>query len=135
MTNQSLTPEAAADAVSKLALMAYFPGDCDTRASLVWVLLRLVETEEQLDWLVERALQLYARWPGVGEIRALYCSRFRPRDGAETYSETYPRGFPHERRAAEIPPLPPGMAATTDAEFEAALRLAAKVKSFPSGKR
>jgi hypothetical protein len=132
---KELTPEVAADAVSKLALMAFFPGDSDTRGALIWALLQFVETEEQLDWLVERALQLYARWPGVGEIRALYCSRYKPRDGAETYSETYPRGFPHESRASEMPPLPPGVGATTDAEFEAALRLAAKVKSFPSGKR
>ena len=101
---KELTPEVAADAVSKLALMAFFPGDSDTRGALIWALLQFVETEEQLDWLVERALQLYARWPGVGELRALYCSRFKPRDGVEAYSEIYQSGFPHQTPAPKALP-------------------------------
>src|SRR5215831_19020667 len=98
-----LTPEVAARAVAKLGLMAFFPGDPDTRGALIHVLMELVETEDQLAWLIERALKLYSRWPGVGEIRALYCSRFKPKDGAEAYSEMYQSGFPHESARPEIP--------------------------------
>ena len=76
--------------------MAFFPSDPEVRAALVTVLMNLVETEEQLDWLVNRALRLYAKWPGVAELRALYCSRFKPRDGIESYSTVYLDGIPPE---------------------------------------
>jgi hypothetical protein len=92
--------------------------------------MNLVDTQEHLDWLVDRALKLYARWPGVGEIRALYCSRHRPKDGATTYSEVYESGYPSERSPAPLP-LPPGHASTADAEFERELRTAAKLKKMP----
>src|SRR4029453_11515390 len=52
-----LTPETAAAGVAKMALMAFFPGDPDIRAALVSVFMDLVDTEEQLDWLVNRALR------------------------------------------------------------------------------
>jgi hypothetical protein len=82
--------------------MAFFPGNPDTRAALIWVLMELVETEEQLDWLVGRALKVYAAWPGIAEPRALYCSRFKPKDGAEAYSTVYPNGIPSERPTTQI---------------------------------
>jgi hypothetical protein len=126
--SKNLTPEAAASAVSKLALMAFFPGDPDTRSALIWALMQLVETEEQLDWLIERALKLYTRWPGVGEIRALYCSRFKPKDGVEAYSEIYQGGFPHESPAPKAPPAREVLT-TADPELAKQLR-AAKVKTL-----
>lgn len=92
-----LTPEKAARGVNKLALMAFFPGDPEVRSALVEILLEMVDTNEQLDWLVKRALKLYAKWPGVGEIRALYCSKWKPKDGIETYSSIYVEGIPAER--------------------------------------
>jgi len=89
-------PEAVSSAVNQLALMAFFPSDREVRGALVSVLADLVETEDQLDWLVNRALRLYAKWPGVAELRALYCSRFKPRDGIESYSTVYLDGIPPE---------------------------------------
>jgi len=130
---QAVTPEAAALAVSRLGLMAFFPGDPDTRAALIWVLMQLVETEEQLDWLVERALKLYARWPGPGELRALYCSRFKPKDGAEAYSEMYQSGFPHESARPEIP-AKREVVTTADGELADQIRSLAHGKSLPAGK-
>ena len=129
-----LAPEAAAQAVSKLSLMAFFPSDSDARSALIWALMQLAETQEQLEWLVERALKLYSRWPGVGELRALYCSRFKPRDGVEAYSEIYQRGFPHE--SPEPAPPPPRVTITTaDREFEREIREAAERKRLPGGRR
>jgi hypothetical protein len=126
-----LTPELCSDGISKLALMAFFPGDPDTRAALISVLMQLVETEEQLEWLVERALKLYTRWPGVGELRALYCSRFKPRDGVEAYSEIYQSGFPHQTPAPKALPKR-ATSYTADPEFEAELERVAQLKQFPS---
>lgn len=120
-------------AVAKLGLMAFFPGDPEVRAGLVPILLDMIETEEQLDWLVNRALRLYAKWPGVAELRALYCSRFKPKDGMEAYSEIYGENFPSDRPAEPVAPLPPKRASTTtaDAEFDKEIQRAAKVKKFP----
>ena len=55
-----LTPKAAAIGVNKLALMAFFPSDPEIRAALVEILMEMIETEERLDWLIGRALNLYA---------------------------------------------------------------------------
>jgi hypothetical protein len=102
-----LTPEFASASVAKLALMAFFPSDPDIRAALVTIFMEMVDTEEQLTWLVNRALRLYGRWPGLGEIRALYCSRWKPKDGVEAYSSVYLDGIPSERPAPPPPPRVP----------------------------
>jgi hypothetical protein len=134
MKGEPLTPEAAAEAVSRLALMAFFPGDIDTRAALIYVFMNLVDTTEHLDWLIDRALRLYSRWPGVAELRALYCSRYRPKDGHETYSEIYESGFPHESRA-ETFDAPRGAPVSKDPAIDAVVRkAAAKLKTLPAGK-
>jgi len=111
---KALTPEVTIQAVSKLGLMAFFPSDPEVRAALVTVLMNLIETEEQLDWLVTRALRLYAKWPGVAELRALYCSRFKPRDGIESYSTVYLDGIPPENTP---PRREPAGATTADPEL------------------
>jgi len=128
-----LSADAATQAVSKFGLMAFFPGDPDTRSALVWALMQLVETEDQLDWLVSRALKLYPRWPGVGEIRALYCSRFKPKDGVEGYSEVYEGGFPHESPAPQIPPKRE-VVTTADQKLTGQIQAAAGRKRLPAGK-
>jgi hypothetical protein len=131
MNDSGITPKAAAAAVSNLALMAFFPGDPDTRVALMNVLMSLVDTKEHLDWLIERALKLYARWPGVAELRALYCSRYPPKDGAEAYSEIYESGFPHESPAATYV-TPAGAPVSNDATIDAVVRKAAKLKAMPA---
>lgn len=133
--NNTLTPEAAAAAVAKLALMAYFPGDRDIRAALVWVLLEMVETEEQMDWLVNRALRLYGNWPGVGELRALYCSRWKPKDGMEAFSTVYPEGIPSERPRPVMRDAPRGQAVTADPALNRQIQQAAGSKKFQPGRR
>ena len=128
----TLTTDKASGGVRRLALMAFFPSDPEVRAGLVAILLEMIETDEQLDWLVSRALRLYTRWPGVAEIRALYCSRYKPKDGVEGYSETYSDGYPSERPAGPAPsPLPPGREVTADSFFDKELIAAAKLKKFP----
>jgi hypothetical protein len=127
----NLSPETAAEGVCKLALMAFFPGDPDTRAALVWALLQFVDTEEHLEWLVERALKLYTRWPGVGELRAVYCSRFKPADGQEAYSEIYQSGFPHQSPPPKVPP-PRETITTADRGLSDQVRAAARAKRMPA---
>lgn len=129
-----LTPETAAAAVSRLGLMAFFPGDPDIRAALVSVFMEMVDTDEQAAWLAARALQLYSRWPGVAEIRALYCSRWKPKDGVETYSETYVEGFPSERKEEPQIDAPRGAPVTRTADLDVEVKKAAAVKQMPTPK-
>jgi len=90
-----ISPEAAATAIDQLELMAFFPTNAAAHAALIRILVAMVETEDQLEWLIDRALKLYARWPGAAELRALYyCSRWKPKDGIETHSTIYPDGIP-----------------------------------------
>lgn len=131
-----LTPETAASAVAKLALMAFFPGDPDIRAALVSVFMDMIDTEEQLDWLVNRALRLYARWPGVAEIRALYCSRWKPKDGIEAYSSTYLDGIPSERKGAQAErDAPRGQPVTTDPILNRQIQKIAGSKKLQFGRK
>jgi hypothetical protein len=125
-----LTPEAATAAVHRFALMPFFPGDPDIRAALVAVLLEMVETAEQLDWLVKRAVPLYGTWPGVGELRALFCSRWKPKDGIEAYSMVYPRGVPSERKQQPVFDAPRDRPVTADKEFAQKLKEAAEAKTL-----
>ena len=129
-----LAAESAVRAVNRLALMAYFPADADVRGALVDIILEMVETQEQCDWLVARALKLYAKWPGVAELRALFCSRWKPRDGIETYSSIYLDGIPSERGERKPPP-PRAHIVTRDPALQKAVTKAARQKQLPGGRR
>ena len=68
----------------------------------------MADSDEHVRRLVKRALAVFNEWPGPRELRALYCSRWRPADGVEAYSMLYPSdesggGFP---RDPELPPAP-----------------------------
>lgn len=93
-----ITPEEATAAVDELELMAFFPSNAAARAALAHILMELVDDKERLRWLVDRALKLYTRWPGPAELRALYCSRYKPKDGVETHSTLYPDGIPSAKQ-------------------------------------
>ncbi|HZF23988.1 MAG TPA: hypothetical protein VE030_11055 [Burkholderiales bacterium] len=127
---KALTPETAAAVVGKLALMAFFPSDPEVRAGLVAIFIEMVETDEQMEWLGSRAMRMFARWPGVAEIRALYCSRYKPRDGLESYSEIYPEGFPTERKEPE-----PGRAARRGEPVTADPVLDRKIRTVAASKK
>ncbi len=93
--------------VAKFGTMKYFPGDAAVRLALVEFMLDIAETEDQVRWLVKRVRTLYAEWPGEHELRAAFCSRYRPKDGINACSSVYLDGLPSER-PAPMPLLPMG---------------------------
>lgn len=112
-----------AKAVASLKLMKFFPGDEDACLALVTDLGEMAQTEEQVEWLVRRVRNLYSEWPGIHELRAVFCSRFKPKDGINAYSTQFLDGVPPERptiQPARIA-LPPGRL-TADDELEAGVR-------------
>jgi len=40
-----------------------------------------VGTDQQLDWFVQACIRHFPCWPGIPQLRALYCSKFVPDDG------------------------------------------------------
>ncbi len=98
----------ATNEIAKLSLLKYFPSDPFARTALVEMICGFSESNVQIEWLVKRALVVFNEWPGPHELRALFCSRWRPVDGNEAYSALYPAsenggGFP---RDPALPPLP-----------------------------
>ena len=84
--------------ISKLGgTMKYFPGDDDARLGIIEQVGGMCSTEDQVEWLVNRMPKLYADWPGMGEMRAVLCSKYKPKDGCESYSSTFPNGIPSEK--------------------------------------
>jgi hypothetical protein len=105
-----ISTDAAIRAVTELGLLPRFPADKDARIALVRTLIEMIrnagrvenDTEEQVDqkdeealaWLVKRANNLWTRWEGIRELRAIYCARFHPADGIESTSAIYSDGVP-----------------------------------------
>lgn len=107
-------------AAGRLMLMPFFPFDPLTKMGLLDELTRIVETDEQLEWLVTVTLVKYRQWPGAGLLRALYCTRFKPLDGIEAYDDEEPPS------AKELPQLalPEGCVASKDRRADIAMRIA-----------
>ncbi len=80
----------------------FFPKKAAGQSLIVAELADFCATSDQGIWLARRMVRLYPkRWPGVGEARAVYCSKFRPADGIEAYSKIYPDGIPGEQKPVE----------------------------------
>lgn len=98
-----LTPKGATACVARLCLINFPPAEGATRSALFNEIVRMVTYNEEAEWLAYRANQVFSNWPGVRELRALFCKRFRPKDGVEVDSKIFPEGFPSE---AELGPVP-----------------------------
>ena len=63
--------------------MRFFPSDPDARIGIAEQLAEMADDENQIAWLMKRLSQLYSDWPGMLEVRAVFCTRYKPRDGVE----------------------------------------------------
>lgn len=99
-----LTEETINKTVARITLMPFFPGsDSGARAIVAEEIVNMATSDEQVIWLGYRFIQLYPKqWPGIGELRALFCKRFKPADGLQVNSGVF-EDFPTE---AELGPVP-----------------------------
>lgn len=98
-----LSKEGINRAVSRIALMNFFPAsDPNARAVIIEEIISICESDAQAMWLARRMSQVFAEWPGLTEMRALFCKRFRPADGLEVTSQIFPSGFPSEQELGEL---------------------------------
>ncbi len=107
--------------------LKFFPSDAQARIGIAEQLAGMCSTEDQLRWLVRVVPTIYNEWPGVRELRGVFCMKFKPRDGIEAVSESYPDGLSSEQlnpgqkqvAAAQRRALPPGEPVTADPEMQA----------------
>lgn len=127
-----ISDKALAKFVATMVLMKFFPAGDMERAVLAEAIEDFVETDEQLEWLRRQAHKLHDDWPGVRELRAIFCQRFKPKDG---YSISSARldGVQQEKnehqKQIEAANLPPGKV-TADKGIEAALEIAVRLNSL-----
>jgi hypothetical protein len=83
--------------------LPFFPTKPAARSLVVAELSSFCATAEQGKWLARRMVQLYpTKWPGLGEMRAVYCSKYRPADGKEASSGVYRDGIPSEEKTPDL---------------------------------
>ncbi len=98
---ETFSPRDLQLAIDDLAICEYFPADEGARAAIMRLLARMVPHKEALQWLVTTYTNKVGKWKGPVELRAVLCTRFKPADGVEAYSQL--GGFtPEESEAAQI---------------------------------
>ena len=119
--------------VASMGGMKFFPSDPAARAAIVETVGDMAENEEQVRWLTKRMRSMYAEWPGEIELRACFCSRFRPRDGINRCSSVFPDGISSERTAVPLAlPGPRGDVILADRQIGAAVSDLARAKRLPA---
>ena len=81
--------------------MKYFPPGPGARSEVMALLAAMVDTPENLEWFRVTLRDHVSEWPGLGEIRAIYCSSKRPADGIEGAGYSTTPGFTAEEIARE----------------------------------
>lgn len=121
--------------------LAYFPSKPAAQGLVTDELTRMCGTIEQGAWLARRMCQLLEKWEGVKEMRAIYCSKFKPLDGIEVASGIYLDGIPSEKEsrpmleAAPMKALPARVSASVDPEGEKHVTELVQARAMPPVKR
>lgn len=123
------TFEATYKAVQDLAALKFFPSNVGVRLAVVRVVRDMATSDQQVQWLVRRALQLFDSWEGPRELRALFCSRYKPRDGIEATSSVYPEGFPPEHKREPKLLINPNLV-SADPQLDREVRKVAELKDM-----
>ena len=89
-----ISSAAAMHAARSLAALNFFPTDENGIVSVATVFSDICETVDQARWLVAKMIRTYNTWPGPRELRACFCTKFRPADGYEVDSAVYADGIP-----------------------------------------
>jgi hypothetical protein len=116
------------DIVAELGALQFFPAEPQPRRAIVRMVCEMASSKEQVQWLVNRTIALHKEWPGPRELRAIFCSKFKPRDGIEAGSLVYVDGIPseHQGPAPGMLALPPGHVASADRQLDEAVKESAE---------
>lgn len=80
---QKATPMelAAAQCIAEISTLKFFPGDEIARMALMKDLVRMANQPAELGELARRVRLHYNEWPGPREIRGVFCTFAKPKDG------------------------------------------------------
>jgi hypothetical protein len=94
------TQQATRD-LARLSVLKFFPADQTARTEIMLMACKMAQANADIAWLANRCLELWNEWEGPREMRAVFCSRFRPADGIEAYSQLprFSDGIPSEKAA------------------------------------
>ena len=125
-----ISSSAAMDAAKSLADLNFFPSEENGQISVATIISSMCHTVDQARWLVEKMHRTYNSWPGPLEMRACFCSKFRPIDGFEVGSTIYPDGIPSDKEQLPqiVAPDVPALEGSESAEF---LRIAVRALRPP----
>ncbi len=133
-----MNPIKVLEMVEELRCLKFFPNDAAVLNAIVRLCGKMCADEEQVRWLIDRITSgIYSEWPGIAEVRACFCARYKPKDGITVCSTVFRRSLPPDPTAPPRPEiaapkrlaLPPGHEVTVDPELEASIqKLAEKVK-------
>lgn len=73
--------------------LRFFPADPEARLGIAKQIAKFARDESQVRWLVDVLPNQFTDWPGVHEVRAVFCMKFRPKDGIEADSKSFPDGL------------------------------------------
>lgn len=120
--------------ISRLSLLRFFPSGEDQRQEIAESVEAFAFDNEQLAWLGKRMIALYSDWPGVHELRAVFCSRFPPRDRVEGESSVFPEGVPRDPALGRPPQqlLPAGHVASVSGELDKSIQDLAMLCTMPA---
>lgn len=82
----SIDIKRAAKSLEKLSVLKFFPSDDTARTEIVAMSCMMASNNLQIDWLANRCVEIWNEWEGPREMRAVFCSKFRPADGVEAFS-------------------------------------------------
>lgn len=68
-------------------MINFFPKGELATAQLAVLIDRMVDTDEHMDWLTTAAISTIPKWQGFAQLRGIYCSRFKPKDGFVVQSD------------------------------------------------
>ncbi len=92
-----MTSEEATMIVEMLSVLPYFPNKAGAQSLIADEIQSMCQAFEQGVWLARRMSQLVSKWEGLREMRAIYCSKYSPKDGLDATSTLFLDGVPSER--------------------------------------
>ncbi len=93
--------------VAGWAAMRFFPPRDEkyARLEIVKAVASMAGTYERACWIVDQMLALTNDWPGIVEVRGVFCHRFLPADGVSAESKLCPDGHIPDASIVGFTPL------------------------------
>jgi len=91
----------ATEKIAELGMLPFFPTEQNARTGVIGIVCSMADDNHQVDWIIRRCLQLWSKWEGPSELRAVFCSKFKPKDGIDVFSQLpqFLDGIPSEAEA------------------------------------